>query len=290
MRRLIFAAAIAAVCVVKSVGAIAQSVPLPNAFAHNDYSHKRPLHDALSNGYTNVEADVFLMGGKLVVAHINPFFKSNRNLEKLYLQPLLEQIIENGGQVYKDYDQPITLLIDIKSEANSTYAALKPLLEKYRPILTSYDNGEITLGAVTIVLSGHKPNKKLAAETNRLAFIDKDLRKASHDKAGIAANNIYTMASCKYSKLVKWNGYGSFPQKEKERLQSYVDMAHTRGEKVRLWASPENQVVWGELLSCGVDLINTNKLVALKQFLTTNNSPSPKTDHKLAIDALDLDL
>lgn len=288
MRRFIFAIALAVVCVVKSVCAVAQSVPLPNAFAHNDYSHKRPLHDALANGYTNVEADVFLMGKNLVVAHINPFFKGKRNLEKLYLQPLLEQIIANDGQVYKNYDQPIILLIDIKTEANSTYAELKPLLEKYRPILTSYDNGQITLGAVTIVISGHKPNKMLASETNRLAFIDTDLRQAHRNK-DTTSNNIYTMASCKYSKLVKWNGLGLFPQKEKERLQSYVDMAHTRGEKVRLWASPENQAVWGQLLSCGVDLINTNKLVALKQFLTTKN-PSPKTDLKPAIDVLDLDL
>ena len=286
MRRFIFTMALAVVCVVKSVCVLAQSVPLPNAFAHNDYSHKRPLHDALANGYTNVEADVFLMGKNLVVAHINPFFKANRNLEKLYLQPLLEQIIDNDGQVYKNYDQPIILLIDIKTEANSTYAKLKTLLEKYRPILTSYDNGQITLGAVTIVLSGHKPNKILASETSRLAFIDTDLRQARRSKD--TSNNVFTMASCKYSKLVKWNGMGLFPQKEKERLQSYVDIAHTRGEKVRLWASPENQAVWGQLLSCGVDLINTNKLVALKQFLTTN--PSPKTDEKLAVDAPDLDL
>lgn len=287
MRRLIFTTAIAVVCVVKSLCASAQSVPLPNAFAHNDYSHKRPLYDALANGYTNIEADVFLMGKNLVVAHINPFFKSHHNLEKLYLQPLLEQIIVNDGQVYKNYDQPIILLIDIKTEANSTYAQLKSLLEKYRPILTSYDNGQINLGAVTIVLSGHKPSTILASETNRLAFIDTDLRKMHRSKDTIS-NNVYTMASCKYSKLVKWSGFGSFPQKEKERLQSYVNMAHTRGEKVRLWASPENQTVWNELLNCGVDLINTNKLVALKQFLTTN--PSPKTEERLVINAPNLDL
>ncbi len=287
MMRLVVAAVIAVACI-KSVCALAQSAPLPNAFAHNDYSHKRPLHDALANGYTNVEADVFLMGKNLIVAHINPFFKSNRNLEKLYLQPLLEHIIDNDGQVYKNYDQPITLLIDIKTEANSTYAKLKVLLEKYRPILTSYDNGQITYGPVTIVLSGHKPSKVLAGEANRLAFIDEDLKKFGKVKYN-ALNNISTMASCKYSRLVKWNGYGSFPQKQRERLQKYVDIAHTRGEKVRLWASPENQTVWGELLNCGVDLINTNKLVALKQFLTTT-SQSPKTDEKLAIDELDLDL
>ncbi|MDB5011544.1 MAG: hypothetical protein JWQ06_2333, partial [Mucilaginibacter sp.] len=51
-----------------------QSIPLPNAFAHNDYFHKHPLYDALQNGYTNIEADVFLKGNNLVVAHINPYF------------------------------------------------------------------------------------------------------------------------------------------------------------------------------------------------------------------------
>jgi hypothetical protein len=38
----------------------AQTIILPNAYAHNDYWHKRPLLDALDNGFTYVEADVFL--------------------------------------------------------------------------------------------------------------------------------------------------------------------------------------------------------------------------------------
>src|SRR4051812_9052581 len=89
--------ALTVICIVCSCCVLfAQSVPLPNAFAHNDYSHKRPLHDALANGYTNIEADVFLIGKSLVVAHVNPYFKSHRKLEKLYLQPLLQQIIDNG--------------------------------------------------------------------------------------------------------------------------------------------------------------------------------------------------
>src|SRR3954469_12623133 len=94
--------ALSILCILFNCCVFAQSLPLPNAFAHNDYSHKRPLHDALANGYTNVEADVFLRGNNLVVAHINPFFKSHRKLESLYLQPLLQQVIDNGGQVYKN--------------------------------------------------------------------------------------------------------------------------------------------------------------------------------------------
>ena len=43
--------------------------PLPQAHAHNDYEHDRPLRDALDPGFTSVEADVWLVDGKLLVAH-----------------------------------------------------------------------------------------------------------------------------------------------------------------------------------------------------------------------------
>ncbi|HTH83110.1 MAG TPA: phosphatidylinositol-specific phospholipase C/glycerophosphodiester phosphodiesterase family protein [Mucilaginibacter sp.] len=241
-----------------------QSVPLPNAFAHNDYFHKRPLFDALDNGYTNIEADIFLKDNQLIVAHLNPYFKENRTLEILYLKPLLDRINANNGQVYKGYDSPVTLLVDIKTDAESTYQALKPLLEKYRSILTSYKNGRVITRQVTIVLSGNKPFEMIKAETNRLAFIDQDLRDAARDTS---FKNVFTMASCKYSKLIRWNGNGIMPTVERKLLQLYVTIAHKNGKRVRLWASPENKAVWQELLNCGVDLINTDKLVLLKDFL-----------------------
>ncbi len=246
-----------------------QSVPLPNAFAHNDYFHKHPLYDALDNGYTNIEADIFLKDDELIVAHINPYFKDSHTLEILYLKPLFDRIILNGGQVYKGYNSPVTLLIDIKTEANRTYMALKPLLEKYRSILTSYSNGKVALKQVTIVLSGNKPYDIIKSETNRLAFIDESLQDAASDTL---SKDVFTMASCKYSRIIKWNGTGIMPGAEKQLLQLYVAMAHKYGKKVRLWASPENITVWRELLNCGVDLINTDKLVILKNFLLENTT------------------
>ena len=246
-----------------------QSIPLPNAFAHNDYSHKHPLYDALQNGYTNIEADIFLLHNNLVVAHINPYFKGHRQLENLYFKPLLDHINDNDGQIYKGYANPVTLMIDIKTEANSTYAALKPLLEKYRTILTRYENGKVIPGLITVVLSGHKPYDMIKGECSRLAFIDEDLRKTARDTSFA---NVCEMASCKYSNLIQWRGNGVFSDAEKDRLRAYVEMAHKNGEKVRLWASPDNKEVWNELLKCGVDLINTDKLVALKNFLIHNNN------------------
>jgi len=246
-----------------------QSVPLPNAFAHNDYRHKHPLYDALANGYTNIEADIFLKGGRLIVAHFNPYFKHNHTLEALYLKPLADRIAANNGEVYFGYKGPVLLMIDIKTDSDKTYAALQSLLQKYKHILSVYHNGTVSPGPVTVVLSGHKPCRMLTNQQDRLAFIDEDLRKTNRDTA---ETNVYKMASCKYSSLLKWRGNGLMSSQEQQKLCSYVLMAHKNGEEVRLWASPENKLVWQQLLKCGVDLINTDKLAMLKLFLLSHKS------------------
>jgi hypothetical protein len=253
----------------------AQSTPLLNGFAHNDYCHKRPLYDALDNGFTNIEADIFLKNNKLIVAHVFPYFKGKRTLETLYFKPLAERIAENNGKVYTNYNKPVILMIDIKTNAGNTYEALKPLLEKYKSILTSLEDGKITYRAVTVVLSGHKPYDAIGNEKDRFAFIDEDLRKVSRDTT---MTNMFTMASCKYSRMLKWDGKGIFPVAERNKLCAFVALAHRMGEKVRLWASPEKKVVWDELLHCGVDLINTDKLVTLRKYLNSNTVTLAKVD------------
>jgi len=241
----------------------AQHVPIPNAFAHNDYWHKRPLYDALTNGYMHIEADIYLRNNKLIVAHVLPFFKKKKTIEQLYLKPLLETI--NGTN--KEISCPvysIMLMIDIKSDADKTYLNLCQLLSKYRHILTSYENGVVTNRQVTVVITGNKPYKILSAQSKRFAFIDEDLMKSRNDSL---SPGLYQTASCKYSSMVSWDGNGKMPEKDKHRLMKYVAIAHRYQKKVRLWASPEREEVWRALLDCGVDLINTDKLSELKDFL-----------------------
>jgi len=253
----------------------AQSTPLLNGFAHNDYRHKRPLFDALENGFTNIEADIFLKNNKLIVAHVFPYFKGKRTLENLYFKPLSERVALNNGKVYENYNKPVILMIDIKTNANDTYEALKPLLEKYSSILTHLEDGKVVYGAVTVVLSGHKPYDMIGSEQSRLAFIDEDLRRVSRDTT---TTNMFTMASCKYSRMLKWDGKGVFPIAERNKLCTFVAIAHRMGEKVRLWASPEKKAVWDELLKCGVDLINTDRLVTLRRYLNSNTVTLAKVD------------
>jgi len=259
--------------------ACAQNAPLVNAFAHNDYQHKRPLFEALSNGYTYIEADVYVHSNKLVITHVLPAIHHSRTLEGLYLKPLADYIQNNKGEVYTGYTGQVTLMIDIKSDANKTYALLKPLLEKYRSILSGYQNGILKTAPVRIVFSGNKPFDTLRNDPDRLAFIDEDLRKIDRDT--IKNENMMAMASCKYSKLLSWKGSGILSDRERTRLTAYVADAHRHGAKVRLWSSPDSQVVWKQLLACGVDLINTDKLARLKDFLVSN-APDTRPEIKSA--------
>lgn len=234
------------------------------AFAHNDYWHKRPLYDALNNGYTHIEADVYLRHNKLIVAHLLPSLKKNNTLERLYLDPLMN-CINGTDSTTRRPAFPLTLMIDIKSNGEHTYEALNQLLQKYRSVLSGVEDGHFTQREITIVLSGHKPVKRLKEQSLRWAFIDDDLKAVGRDTAAV---NIYQTASCKYSSLIQWRGKGDLPFYERQRLCRFVNMAHKFGKKVRLWKSPDNPVVWNALLQCGVDLINTDKLVKLRQFLT----------------------
>jgi hypothetical protein len=106
--------------VLSQIYCYAQSAPLVNGFAHNDYRHKHPLYDALDNGFTNIEADIFFKENKLIVAHVFPYFKGKRTLEALYLKPLSERITANNGKVYINYNAPVILMIDVKTDAKKT--------------------------------------------------------------------------------------------------------------------------------------------------------------------------
>lgn len=266
---------LAASTIVLTLTVTSQVIPLPHAFAHNDYWHKRPLYDAMENGFTHFEADVYLRRSRLVVAHRPPLLKRKHTIEGLYLKPLLYQLSNTDGQVQTTLDT-VVLMIDIKSNGNKTYAALRKILNKYKAILSTCDKGKVTIRNLTLVLTGHRPLQLLKNEESRYVFADADLRKINNTPD---SPEMFTTASCKYSSLMKWKGKGEIPPMEKANLVQLVNRAHLNGTKVRLWGSPENENVWNFLRNCGVDLINTDKLVALKKFFTASNPapPAPPT-------------
>lgn len=238
----------------------AQVQPLPQAHAHNDYRHTRPLLDALSHGFCSVEADVFLIGGELYVAHTKPRkLRAGRTLRALYLEPLRLHIEKNGGQVHPGYGGPFYLMIDIKRDGEAVYPVLKAQLQPYAQ--------QFQAAGVTILLSGNRPVKQVLEYGDSLIALDGrpgDLGK------GIPAS-LMPVVSDRYGKHLSWRGRGAMPPAEQARLRELADQIHAEGKKLRLWASPEKEKVWEALLESGADLINTDRLSRLGKFLVTGD-------------------
>src|SRR5882724_5213602 len=117
-----------------------QPVPLVHVHAHNDYEHARPLLDALDHGFCSVEADIHLVGERLLVAHDIKAVREDRTLQSLYLEPLRQRAKANDGRVYRG-GPVVVLLIDVKTPFAATYPVLKEVLRAYADVLTTREDG-----------------------------------------------------------------------------------------------------------------------------------------------------
>lgn len=237
--------------------------PLPRAHSHNDYEQKRPLLDALAQGFCSVEADIWLVNGALLVAHDLKDAKPERTLQALYLDPLRERARTNGGSVYPGGPE-FTLLIDLKSDAAPTYRVLRDLLAGYSPALTRFTPTNTTRGAVTVILSGNRPTELVAAETSRWCAIDGRF----NELATNPPPSLVPLVSDSWRTHFDWIKDGTLTEAERRKLDDLVSQAHREGRRVRFWGVQDQPFAWRELHEAGVDLINTDKLAELRGFLT----------------------
>lgn len=250
-------------CLWGSTASAQPVVPLPQAHAHNDYLHDRPLLDALDHGFCSVEADIYLAGGQLLVAHDRKDVKSERTLEKLYLEPLKARVTKCGGRVYPNGPR-FFLLVDIKSEAEPTYRALHDVLEQYADMLTTVDSAQVKQQAVDVIISGNRPQGYIASQSRRYCGIDGRVSDLDSDKP----DHLLPMISDNWNSHFAWRGDGPMPEQERQRLHDIVQRAHAKGRRVRFWATPDKRSVWQLLAEEQVDLINTDDLAGLQEFLT----------------------
>jgi len=237
--------------------ALATFTLLPNAHAHNDYEHQRPLLDALDQGFLSIEADIFLVDGELRVGHNPEDLKEGRTLEKLYLDPLAERVEKGGGTVY---GQPgvLTLLVDIKAEGAKVQSELKKRLPKYRKMLSERKGSTVNVRAVQIVLSGARTND--CASGDGFLFKDGVLADMSDDTfrtpqiSGSYEELLGTLAS-------------PLPAEAKPKLDGLVTKTHATGKRMRLWGAPDGPTTWADLKAAKVDLLNTDRLAELRAFL-----------------------
>jgi hypothetical protein len=226
--------------------------------AHNDYEHPRPLGDALDQRFESVEADLYLDGADLGVAHDGPPFKGS--LKTLYLDPLAARIAANGGSVYGD-GKPFFLWLDLKQGSAAIQDVIAAQLADY-PFLTRFDDaGETQTGAVTVVLTGDAAGKK--ALVNRAA--PRPYIRDSNDfspsdppadgKWGYYAVNYYT--------FMQWDGLGTVPATQRRQLENLVNGAHATGRRIRIYSNPDTVPYWNEARGAHADFVGTDKLAEL---------------------------
>ena len=241
----------------------AQVQPIQHGHAHNDYQHSRPLLEALDNGFTSIEVDVFLHNNELVVSHDCTGLNKKPKIEDLYLNPIRDRIKQNGGVVYKGYPTPVILMVELKTGANETFAKLEGILSKYKDILAVYRHDSIIKpGPVHILITGHQPYEPVMKEETSFATIDGDVKKMNQT----TYDPVITRYSDPWNAHFKWRGKGTMPNKERAELDALVAKAHKKGKDIRFYAIPDKPEVWKLLLDAKVDWVNTDKLPEYSAF------------------------
>ena len=269
-------------------GANAADAPKPSdrprarTHAHNDYEHPHPLFDALHEGFVGVEADVYLVGADLRVSHnAAADWSKVPTLQASYLSPLRDLVRRrNNGGVYAD-GTPLLLLVDIKTDAEPTYARLHQVLGEYQTatpgLFTTYTatiDGRYTVatGAITVVVSGNRPREAMKRQTTRLAGYDGRVADVGRDAAADTAPGFMPLVSDNWNLVFKgesaWDGTGQMPAAARARLAELVAAVHGEGKQLRFWNLPKDTpAVWGPLWEAGVDLLNTDDLAGLSRFV-----------------------
>lgn len=243
--------------------------PLASAHAHDDYAHCRPLYDALRRGFTSIEADVWLVDGRLLVAHDRDDVRADTSLEQLYLSPLEKRIRTHAGVVYSGWEGSFELLIDVKSEAAHTYAALEDLLRRHHRIMTAFTDHRIQPRAVTAIISGNRDRGAMRSRATRYAGFDGRLG----DLSTRFPRSFMPTVAADWQETFTWDGLADMPAAEERRLRRFVTEAHAHGRRVRFWGTPDapgpaRDAVWNILLEAHVDQISTDDVAGLATYLS----------------------
>lgn len=239
---------------------------LVGTHAHNDYLHPSPLYDALTLGFSTIEVDVYLINDKLYVSHLPPLIlDDSQTLEQLYLKPLYHLYQIYPAFFPKLNQANLTLMIDIKTEKDSTYDKIKETLLPFTDMLSSWRGDKHYPGAISILLSGNRPIEKVRKEPLRIVQIDGRITDLGKNYPA----SLMPIISDNYTSICQKQWFGNTPNKKNmARIRSIAQQIHQSGKQFRLWNIHDNLKTWKKLLDAGVDVINTDDIEGLAQFMT----------------------
>jgi hypothetical protein len=131
-------------------------------------------------------------------------------------------------------------------------------------MLARMDGGKMKRAAVTVILTGDENGKRAYTAGAGARYACRDSNELLGDEK---RDPLHLWYSLSWTDWFFWDGEGRIPSAERNRLRALVDAAHRLGRRLRLYHLPEAEGVWSEALDAGVDLLSTDELQRLAQFL-----------------------
>ncbi|MBW2962090.1 alkaline phosphatase [Mesonia aestuariivivens] len=224
----------------------------PIVHSHNDYEQQIPFWQAYAAGARSIEIDVFYKHKKLCVAHREDEISETRTLESLYLQPLKE-----AASLQMLTNEPLQLLIDVKTDAHQTLKELVKVLANYKALLAE--------NTIKIIISGNQPSPKQFH--NYPNFIQFDYQSLAPLTS--AQWERVAMISLPYPNYANWNGKGRFTEQDLQQVTQVIKKAQAYGKPFRFWGTPDSKSAWKAFVDLGVEVINTDQPFTCVNYIET---------------------
>lgn len=221
--------------------------------SHNDYEQKQPFFAAYDLGFDSIEADLYLKDGELCVAHNQKDISTERTLRKLYIEPLLAKIKENGGYPYPN-KKSLHLLLDLKTQGKEIMQVLDIQLKPYKKELKH----------IKISISGDMPKPEEFQNYDKMFSFD-GRKSLEYSKEGFKRVYIVSASFTDFGKY--WAGKEPLSQEVAEKISVFVNEMHAKNKKVRLWGTPNTTLGYETLKALQVDVIGTDDLPLLRNYI-----------------------
>ncbi|MBL8752151.1 MAG: hypothetical protein JNK15_02525 [Planctomycetes bacterium] len=151
------------------------------------------------------------------------------------------------------------------AEPARVWPVLQRELAAFAPMLTRWTTAGEHVGAVTVVLSGARPWREVAAAAERHCALDGRLRDL--DTVPAPPATLVPWISDSFASVSDWSGSDELLPAERTRIADLAARAHAQGRELRFWGAPDRPEAWRALRELGVDRIGTDRPAAAAAFL-----------------------
>lgn len=240
------------------------------AHSHNDYNKRKPLINSLKYGFMSMEIDVFSHKNDLKLAHVGLFLNIRKTIEEIYFEPLAK-ILEERTWIYSNYEEPLELMIDFKTNPTETLPLLLKAIEPYKQYFTFYNDNTLHKRPLKLVISGNGFRYNQVENLDSIfVFLDGSVKNCEQN----FPDKLLARGSANYKSHFTWKGKKEMPREYLEKLKEYIKNNKDCDKKIRFYRMKHRKAIWHIFLDEGVGWINIDKKKKFANFYHNEYIPN----------------